>query len=534
MRVRRIPPHHPLWQENALPTGWRTTMDRLSTYVVERVDPDGGVRDPCQSRVLESALALSLLRAMPDRTDPATRITGYLQRRRTTAHPLEQVLIAAACGSPADGRQSLDLDTYITQAPDFTSRRKRATFEALLIACGAESGTKWVPDETSFSNAGLHPWAEAQTAAVKVIWATAPGARHIVERRDIDLLLSTQNRSEIWEGNLLVHLSALHALHRLGGHEDIVRNGVDTLLEHQRRDGGIPFFTDTDTWCTATAGVALLAAGAPDDLIHAMADNLVRRQKANGGWSVTDGAEVTDVDDTSVVLELLQTHGSSGHRQAIERGTKALLATRGPDGGFPTYVAGAPSEACMTAAAINALSCLPSHDPAVLSTALEYLAAQQRADGTFPPDWSSSRLHTMFRSVLAVSQSDAPHAQELKSRALTHILNSQNTDGGWGQQPASTSDPVSTAYAVIALCHQSDPRPVAAGIEYLMARQNSEGSVDSISDSIGPRPFVFRIPVLGDIFTLMALGHVSHRVAPPAIHTARDGQVPAAVRAGGA
>ncbi|MDI3409446.1 hypothetical protein [Streptomyces cavernicola] len=48
-----------------------------------------------------------------------------------------------------------------------------------------------------------------------------------------------------------------------------------------------------------------------------------------------------------------------------------------------------------------------------------------------------------------------------------------------------------------------------------MARQNSEGSIDSVSDSIGPRPFVFRIPVLGDIFTLLAFGHLSHRVTLP-------------------
>ncbi|MFE3902084.1 hypothetical protein ACFXPY_17580, partial [Streptomyces sp. NPDC059153] len=96
-----------------------------------------------------------------------------------------------------------------------------------FIACGAQSGTVSTPDQASFSNAGLHPWAEAQTTTVKVIWATAPGIRCPIERRDIDLLLSTQNRDGIWEGNLLVHLSALHALHRLGGHEDLVRLGAD-------------------------------------------------------------------------------------------------------------------------------------------------------------------------------------------------------------------------------------------------------------------------------------------------------------------
>ncbi|WP_327399710.1 hypothetical protein OG194_05535 [Streptomyces sp. NBC_01288] len=518
MRVRPTPAHQTPWPSSALPVGWRTTMERLKTYVIERVEADGGVREPCQSRVLESALTLALLRSCPGRSDQAERISGYLKRRRTSAGPLDQALIAAACGSPSDS-PSVDLDAYIAQAPTFTSRRKRVTFETFLIACGAKIGMEAEPDHTAFSNAGLHPWAETQTTAVKVIWATASGARHRIEHRDIDLLVSTQNRKEIWEGNLLVHLSALHALHRLGGHETLVRDGVDQVLQHQRRDGGIPFFTDTDTWCTATAGVALLAAGAPDDVIQSIADNLVDRQKPNGGWSVTDIADVTDTDDTSVVLELLHTHNDPTHEEAVERGRQALLATRGPDGGFPTYVGGAPSEVCMTAAAINALSCRPPRDPAVLDGALAYLAAGQRADGTFPPDWSASRLHCMFRAVLAVSPSDAPHAHVLRTRALDHILRTQNPDGGWGQQPGSASDPVSTAYALIALCHQPDPEPAAAGITYLMARQNSEGSIDSISDSIGPRPFVFRIPVLGDIFTLMAFGHIAHRTASlPAQH----------------
>ncbi|MDI3390757.1 terpene cyclase/mutase family protein [Streptomyces sp. B-S-A8] len=465
-------------------------MERLSTYVIERVDPDGGVREPCQSRVLESALTLALLRDHPDRTDPAARIAGYLRRRRDTADPLDQALIAAACGSPADHGRPVDLGSYIAQAPDFTTRRKRVFFEALLIACGAEDGgaeSAPAPEQAAFSHAGLHPWAEAQTTAVKVIWATARGAQHRIEDRDIELLVSLQNQDEIWEGNLLVHLSALHALHRLGGHEAVVRSGADKVLKHQRRDGGIPFFTDTDTWCTATAGVALMAAGAPDDVIQTIADNLVQRQKPNGGWSVTDIANVTDIDDTSVILELLQTHDDPAHEKAIERGRQSLLTTRGPDGGFPTYVAGAPSEMCMTAAAINALSCRPPHDPTVLPNALEYLAGGQREDGTFPPDWSASRLHVMFRAVLAVLPFDVPRAHTVRTRAFDHILRTQNADGGWGQQPESTSDPVSTAYALIALCHQPDPRPVAAGIEYLMARQNSEGSIDSISDSIGLR-----------------------------------------------
>ncbi|MFJ9446720.1 prenyltransferase/squalene oxidase repeat-containing protein [Kitasatospora sp. NPDC101235] len=511
MRFRPTLPDDVRWPEDALPAGWRTAMDRLTTYLVGRVQA-GGVYDPCHSRVLESALALALLRGRPEYAEQAERIVGYLERNRAAAHPLEQVAVAAACGESAD-RLALDFDVLIAQAPEFTGRRKRAFFEALLIACGLQLGADGEPDEASFSNAGLHPWAEVQTTAVKLIWATVPGAKCQAGQPDVELLLATQGRDGLWEGNLLVHLSVLHALHRLGGHEDVVRAGVERFLAHQRPDGGIPFFTDTDTWCTATAGVALLAAGVSEDVVRAVADNLVKRQKPNGGWSVTDISEVTDIDDTSVTLELLQTLGDPAHKQAVDSARQTVLALRSPDGGFPTYIVGAPSEASMTAAAINGLTCAPPQDPAVLTDALAYLAGQQRPDGTFPPDWSASRFHTIFRAVLAASHFDVPAAHELRAKALDHVLRSQHTNGGWGQQPGSPSDPVSTAYALIALCHQPDPRPVAAGIAYLMAHQDVKGSIDSISDSIGPRPFVFRIPVLSDIFTLLAFGHVSHRMA---------------------
>ncbi|WP_176710361.1 hypothetical protein [Streptomyces sp. Wb2n-11] len=36
----------------------------------------------------------------------------------------------------------------------------------------------------------------------------------------------------------------------------------------------------------------------------------------------------------------------------------------------------------------------------------------------------------------------------------------------------------------------------------------------SILDSIGPRPFRFTVPALADVFTLLALGHLTRRMAP--------------------
>lgn len=103
-------------------------------------------------------------------------------------------------------------------------------------------------------------------------------------------------------------------------------------------------------------------------------------------------------------------------------------------------------------------------------------------------------------------------AADVVRRALRFVRDSQNSDGGWAQRGGRASDPISTAYAVMALCAQEDPRPVADGLQFLLRSQCVDGSIPSESDSIGPRPFIFHVPLLADIFTLMAFGHVRSRI----------------------
>ena len=94
------------------------------------------------------------------------------------------------------------------------------------------------------------------------------------------------------------------------------------------------------------------------------------------------------------------------------------------------------------------------------------------------------------------------------------VVKSQNADGGWGQQAGDPSDALSTAYALMTLSTQSTPGPAAQGVAYLLTQQRPDGSIASIPDSIGPRPFRFTVPVLADVFALLALGHLNHRLPP--------------------
>ena len=249
-----------------------------------------------------------------------------------------------------------------------------------------------------------------------------------------------------------------------------------------------------------------------------IARRLVALQHSAGGWSYTEDVQLPDVDCTSVAVEVLHLAGPGAYRVPLRRALGALHALRGEDGGFPTYLTGAPSEACMTAAAANALS---TQGPAYrheFETALAYLASHQRPDGSYPPDWSSSRLHTVFRAVLAASRhpriTSCSPARRIIDKAVNLMADSQNADGGWGQQDGDASDALSTAYALTALSTQNTPGHAARGAAYLLTQQRPDGSIASIPDSIGPRPFGFTVPALADVFALLALGHLTRRIAP--------------------
>ncbi|MFH8573877.1 prenyltransferase/squalene oxidase repeat-containing protein [Streptomyces sp. NPDC017993] len=521
MRLSRITPDQPRWPRAAFPTDLASATARLRAHLLSRLDSDGAVRDPCHSRVLESALLLALLDRAHQQPAARDRLAVYLSGHRDSPQPLDRLLARAALERPPAAADLLDVEHFLAQAPDFTGARKRALLDAILLLLGAACDTA-LPGADAFDLRGLHTWARVQVTAVKAVLAHAHRQPHLIGARDLELLCSTQRPGTVWEGNLLIHLSVLHALAPLPGHHALVTDGIRTALEHQRPDGGMPFICDEDTWVTATSGLALDATGAHASALEAIAGRLLRLQQPSGGWSYTEHAQLADVDCTSVAIEVLHTTAPEAHRPAINRAIGALHALRGPDGGFPTYLAGAPSEASMTAAAVNALSTQGHHQQTAVQDALGHLASQQHADGSFPPDWSSSRLHTIFRATLAARRhpshaTPGSPAQQITRRATRLVLDSQNPDGGWGRHRDATSDALSTAYALITLSAHSDltaAGPAAQGAAYLLTHQRPDGSIAGLADSIGPRPFGFTIPALADTFTLLALGHLNHRLTP--------------------
>jgi squalene-hopene/tetraprenyl-beta-curcumene cyclase len=511
----------------------RQATSRLVAYVSSGVDPDGAIREQCQSRVLESALALTLMTRAGMVSPARDRLLAFLQAQHDAPAELDRVLATLAIGQATGQMLAGDAaligkltDAVLGAAPGFISTRRRMMVSAVLSLLGCALPPDVAPAANGKAPTDpMHSWAVVQQAAVTLILAAAAKVSNEATAAALRTLTATHPATTVWEGYVLMHLLTLHGLAGISGQEATVRSGLDTLLRYQRADGGFPFVAEMHNWCTSTAGMSLAAAGASAELLRAMAGTLAAHQGGatrrslsrgatlSGGWSMSPIVAQNDVDDTSCALECLQATDPVAFGGAVRRGVDALLAVQGADGGFPTYVAGASSEPCMTAAAINALAPHPSTAPA-RERALAFLAGSQLSDGGFEPGWSRSRLHTIFRARLAACTAD-PYDRGVASmaeRIERTVRETQNDDGGWGMQPGDPSDDISTAYGLITLCYGTEPQPVGRAMSWLLARQNADGGYDGPPDMVGPRPFPYHFPILTDAPVLLAFGHVRHLV----------------------
>ncbi|MFI5933937.1 prenyltransferase/squalene oxidase repeat-containing protein [Actinoplanes sp. NPDC051494] len=530
MKVQDVPrAAAPRWPAEVDPEHVRAAAARLVAHVSDRVAADGAIHERCRSRVLESALALALMTRTGVTSPARDRVRAYLKAHRDSPEKLDRVLATLATGGSTVGA---DLAGRLTEgllgaAPGFISARRRLMVHAVLSVLGCP-----VPDDIAAAAGApapddpTHSWSVVQQAAVTLILARASGAG--TDPGALSTLLATGPATGVWEGYVLMHLLTLHGLAGVPGQEATVRGGVQALLHHQHDDGGFPFVAEMDHWCSATSGLGLAAAGAPPALLDAMARTLAahhggavlpslsRGTPITGGWSIAPGVALNDVDSTSCVLEFLQLIDPVTFGSAIRGGVAALLAVQGADGGFPTYVAGAVSEPCMTAAAVNALAPHPA-TAAARARALTFLAGSQLPDGGFEPGWSRSRLHTLFRARLAAQTADPGDLRtaRMAARIERTVRETQNADGGWGMQPGDPSDDISTAYAVIALCYGTESQPVGRALSWLLARQDADGGFSGPPDMVGPRPFAYHLPALTDAPVLLAFGHVLSRAAVP-------------------
>lgn len=320
-------------------------------------------------------------------------------------------------------------------------------------------------------------------------------------------------------------LTSFVAMSLIGaGHADhpVVRNCIDFLARSARSDGSWPIDTNLATWVT-TLSVNALASGGTEvqQLSHserdAIRDWLLDQQYSvrhpytgapPGAWAWTDlPGGVPDADDTAGALLALHHLGSADSRtlQAAEAGVSWLLDLQNSDGGIPTFCRGWTnlpfdrSGADLTAHALHAFRAWRDRLAAPLAArvdtasqrALNYLARQQRPDGSWLPLWFGNQFapddenptYGTCKVLLALLGHEAPSVQAVAAKGMQWLVNCQNADGGWGGAANTPSSIEETSLAVEAMslaitansssADQCIARAIDRGCNWLIAQTDS-------------------------------------------------------------
>lgn len=480
--------------------------ERLARRVLDQVGPTGLVRAPVTSRVLESALLLALLTQEGLAPQDAESARHYLKTTLDVdpPDPLQCAFGRAALGEAVAG------DRAVRQAlsgfEHFSTARKLLTFQTLLAELGAAEYPRDVP-AAAFQVSNQPSWVRLQLTALKVM--TAPA---MVTGDDWAYLEPALQPGPAREGNHLARLVALLALRRSRAHRQAVRETLVRVATEQLPGGGLPFITSLDVFATAIAGKALARITPGHPQLAVIANGLAAQQNSDGGFGYTVAVTQSDVDDTSYSIEFLRAVAAQQHRRhtdVILAAEEYLLAQRNADGGFPTFWRGAPSEVAMTAGAVNALALNPAHHNAVERGIAFITGAGQPIERS----WSRNATNVIFRTSLALATlpPNAPAtartaAHTVRQGGLRYLVDTQEADGGWGHQHGDPSDPISTAYAVIALADApGHATSLHRALDYLVPRQQPDGGYLSRPDQAGPRPLLYNTPALADISVLLAL-----------------------------
>lgn len=508
--VRPIPPRP------ALASRVHLARDHLARHVLDDLAADGSVIGECESRVLESALALCLLDRLGVHPQARERLVGYLHSEWFAGglDPFHHVLTATVLGWPSRISAGEAVDAYLRSFEHFTSRRKRIFFSIVLeIVTGQDLGLGLQP-EHFVAGPEQQRWVAVMMDALAVLYFCHHGRPDLISEQHVASLLETTapTTNGTWEQYLLGHLLTLLALNELPAHAAVVQRCVDALLDHQRPNGGFGFITRMEVFATATAGLGLVGAGVRRESLFCAGDYLARLQQPDGGWGYAVGVQQTDIDDTAYCVEFLRALDPIRYRTQLAAAEQYILAMQNPDGGFPTFARGSSSEVAMTAAALNALAPSRRRYRHVFRHGVQYILDNQHPDGTFERSWSCAHSNAIFRALLAIQtgahERSVVHRIETERRAMSYLRLSQNEDGGWGHLIGDESDPISSAYALITLSHFDGEFTIGRGVDYLVQQQHSNGGYTSRPDGSGPRPIAYDVPVLADHFALIALNHV--------------------------
>lgn len=310
------------------------------------------------------------------------------------------------------------------------------------------------------------------------------------------------------EATPLTSFVAISLVQLYGPEQPVARRALEFLRRLARQDGSWPIDSNLSVWVTTGAAVALLKAGrfSPREAVETcgwlLAQQVRRVHVFTGaapgawGWSHLTGS-VPDADDTSgalLALSLLRevpevrARYDAELRRALQEGAGWLWDLRNADGGWPTFCRGwgrlpfDRSAADISAHALRALAvAAPERLAAERGRAEAYLRAAQRPEGAWMPLWfgnqAAARQENLVFGTARVLRAlaETGMGEAYAERGARFLLETQNSDGGWGGAGGVASSVEETAVALMAMVAWRDRRSAGPGSAARAALEEAVG-----------------------------------------------------------
>ncbi|HZQ15549.1 MAG TPA: squalene--hopene cyclase [Gaiellaceae bacterium] len=385
--------------------------------------------------------------------------------------------------------------------------------------------------------------------------------RRLALRRAVKWVIDRQEVDGSWGGIQPPWVWSLIALHEHGfplDHPVLERGlaGLDTFTIEDEAGRRIEA-CQSPVWDTALALIALLDAGLPPghEAVRRGAEWLAAREvRVKGDWAVRRprlapggfpfeyaNDNYPDIDDSAEIVMALRRAGV-GSAEA-DRAVAWMLGMQSRNGGWAAFdvdntstlpnklpfcdfgeVTDPPS-ADVTAHVLEALGHEGRAGEPAVRRGLDYLLAEQEADGSWFGRWGANHLYGTGAAVPALVACGLG-GHPAVGRAVDWLASVQNEDGGFGEDLRSYRDPAwrgrgastasQTAWALLALHAAGEDGPVVEGaVRFLAETQRPDGGWDEpyFTGTGFPGDFYLNYHLYRLVFPVSALGRIVRKGA---------------------